>query len=174
MSDEKEKLMPLGMRRFTISLVLVASLLLPSATSAQIGTASTSDWSALNTVATGSKLSVKLKNGKTVEGKLSGVSDTALSLSVKEKPVDIKREDVFSVHQTSKKSATKATLIGAGVGAGAGAAIGLAGSSQHDSFDKIDQAVTAGLTVIGAGVGALTGYLIGRGGSKRVLIYEAR
>lgn len=167
--------MPLGMRRFTISLVLVASLLLPSVvTSAQVGTAPTSDWSALNAVAPGSKLAVKLKNGKTVEGKLSGVSDTALSLSVKEKPVDIKREDVFSVHQTSKRSATKATLIGMGLGAGAGAAIGVAGSSKHDSFDKLDKAVTAGLTVIGAGAGALTGYFIGRSGRKRVLIYEAQ
>lgn len=166
--------MPIGKRRFTIILVLLASLLLPSVASAQVGTAQSGDWLALNAVTQGSKLSVKLKDGKTVEGKLSGVSDTALSLSVKKKPVDIKREDVFSVHQISKKSATKSTLIGLGVGAGTGATIGLAGSSQHDSFDKIDQAVTAGLTVIGAGTGALVGYLIGRGGRKRVLIYEAK
>lgn len=120
------------------------------------------------------KLAVKLKDGKTVEGKLGGVSDTALSLSVKEKPVDIKREDVLSVHQTSKRSATKAALIGMGVGAGSGAVIGVAGSSKHDSFDKLDKAVTAGLTVLGAGAGALAGYLVGRSGRKRVLIYQAK
>jgi hypothetical protein len=118
-------------------------------------------------------LAVKLKNGKTVEGKLSGVSGTVLSLSVKDKPVDVKREDVLSVYQIMKKSATKATLIGLGVGAGAGAAIGLAGS-KDDSFAKLDHAVTAGLTVLGAGAGALAGFLVGRSGSKRVLIYEAK
>jgi len=167
--------------RLTISIALVASLLLSSVTltaAAQEAketkatqAAATNDWSRLNTVTSGSKLAVKLKNGKTVEGKLSSVSDTVLSLSVKNKPVDVKREDVLSVYQVSKKSATKATLIGMGVGAGAGAAIGLAGSNG-DSFAKIDHAVTAGLTVLGAGAGAVAGYFIGSG-SKRVLIYQA-
>jgi hypothetical protein len=161
-------------KRFTLILVLAASLLLPSVALAQDPSATTGDWSALNSVTSGSKLVVKLKNGDSVEGKLSGVSDTALSLSVKNKPVEVKRDDVLSVYQIRKGSARKATLIGLGAGAGAGAVIGVAGSSKHDSFDKIDQAVTAGLTVIGAGVGAVTGYLIGRGSSKRVLIYQAR
>ncbi|MDT5059695.1 MAG: hypothetical protein QOH63_154 [Acidobacteriota bacterium] len=161
-------------RRFTISLVLVASLLLSPVASAQNAAAPTHDWSALSAVTRGSKLEVKLKDGKTVKGKLSGVSDTALSLSVKNKPVDLKREDVASVYEVSAKSATKATLIGMGVGAAAGAVIGTAGSSRDTGFDKIDRAITAGLTIIGAGAGALTGYLIGRGGHKRVLIYEAR
>ena len=168
--------------RFTISIALVASLLLSSVTltatqetketKATQATA-TNDWSRLNTVTSGSKLAVKLKNGNNVEGKLSGVSDTVVSLSVKNKPMDVKREDVLSVHQIIKKSATKATLIGLGVGAGAGAAIGLAGS-KDDSFAKLDHAVTAGLTVLGAGAGAVAGYFIGRSGSKRVLIYEAK
>ena len=166
--------MHFGRRRFTLSLVLVASLLLPSVMSAQVGTAPTNDWSALNTVPPGSQLSVKLKNGKTVEGKLSGVSDTALSLSVKKKPAEVKREDVYSVHQTSKRSATKATLIGLGAGAGAGAVIGAVGGSKDDGFEKIDRAATAGLTVLGGAAGALVGYLVGRSGRKRVLIYEAK
>jgi hypothetical protein len=157
-------------RRLTFSLVLAASLLLVPVVSAQNAAG---DWSAVKAVEIGSKLSVKLKTGKTVEGRLTGVSDAALSLSVKEKPVDIKREDVFSVHQTGKGSATKATLIGMGVGAGTGAVIGAVGDSSSDGFEKIDTAATAGLTVIGAGVGALVGYAFGRGRSKRVLIYEA-
>lgn len=161
-------------KRFTLVLALVASLLLPSVALAQNTSVPTSDWSALNAVTSGSKLVVKLKNGNSVEGKLSGVSDTALSLSVKSKSVDLKREDILSVYQLRKKSATKATLIGMGLGAGAGAGIGIAGSGGNNSFDKLDKAVTAGLTVIGAGLGALTGYLIGRRGSKRVLIYESR
>ena len=157
----------------TISIALVASLLLPSVTlTAQTATPQTNDWSRLNTVASGSRLAVNLKSGKSVEGKLSSVSDTALSLSVKSKPVDAKREDILSVYQITKKSATKATLIGLAVGAGAGAGIGLAGANDN-GFDKLEHAATAGLTVIGAGAGALAGYLIGRSGSKRVLIYQA-
>ena len=162
--------MSVARRRLTLSLVLAASLLLSPAVSAQTATGG---WSALKAVETGSKLSVKLKTGETVKGRLTGVSDDALSLSVKNKPADLKREDVQSVHQVRGKSATKATLIGMGVGAGAGVAVGATGSSQDDGFDKLDQAVTAGLTVLGAGVGALTGYLIGRRGSKRVLVYDA-
>ncbi len=166
--------MRIGRRRFTRRLVLAAILLLPSVMSAQVGTAPINDWSALNTVTPGSKLSVKLKNGKTVKGELSNISDTALSLSVKKKPVDVKREDVFSVHQTSQRSATKATLIGMGAGAGAGAVIGTVGGSKDDGFGKIDRAATLGLTVIGGAAGALVGYLVGRSGRKRVLIYEAK
>ncbi len=165
--------MCIARNKLTISLALVAAILLSSVTaSAQQSTAPTSDWSRLSAVNTGNKLAVKLKSGKTFEGKLSSVSDTALSLTVKGKPVDVKREDVLSVYHLTKKSATKSTLIGMGVGAGAGAAIGLAGK-KDDGFSKLENAVTAGFAVIGAGAGALTGYLIGRGGSKRVLIYQA-
>ena len=164
------------MKRSWICIVLVASFLLPSVVwAAQHTAASTGDWSTVKAVTSGTKLSVKLKNGKTVAGKVSNVSDTALTLSVKNSMEELKREDVLSVYQVMKKSATKATLIGMGVGAGAGAAVGAAGAASSDSgFDKIDQAFTVGLTVIGAGVGAVTGYFLGRGGSKRVLIYESK
>jgi len=162
-----------GKKRFSISLVLVASFLVSSATLAAQGTGASSDWSALKAVGSESKLVVKQRNGKAVEGRLSSVSDDDLTLSVKNTPLIIKREDVLSVYQVQKKSATKSTLIGLGVGAGAGAALGAVGAANDDSgFEKIDHAVTAGLTVIGGAAGALTGYLFGRGGSKRVLIYE--
>lgn len=165
--------MCVGSKKLTLVLLLAAALLLPHAASAQSSSASTGEWSSLNAVTSGSKLVVKLKDGKSYEGRLSGVSDAALSMSVKGKPVDLKREDVQSVHRIGKNSATKATLIGMGVGAGAGVAVGAAADSSSDGFEGIDHAVTAGLTVVGAGAGALTGYLIGRRGSKRVLIYEA-
>jgi hypothetical protein len=162
--------------KLTVSLALLAvTLLSPASLTAQVSKgASTDDWSALKSVATGDKLNVKLKNGKSVSGKLSSVSETSLSLLVKNKVTDLKRDDVLSVYQTTRKSATKATLIGMGVGAGAGAGIGVAASSNDNSgFEKIDHAATAGLTVIGAGVGAVAGYLIGRSGRKQVLIYQA-
>jgi hypothetical protein len=164
--------MGIARNKFTTSVLLTVALLLSSVSaSAQTSSAAIADWSRLNAVTTGSKVSVELKSGKTVDGKLAAVSDAGLTLTVKDKPVDLKREDISTVYQLTKKSATKATLIGLGVGAGA--AIGLAGSGGNNGFEKIDHAVTAGLTVLGAGAGALTGFLIGRGGGKRVLIYQS-
>jgi hypothetical protein len=165
--------MCVGSRKFTLVLILAAALLLPSVAPAQNTSASNGDWSALSAVESGSKLVVKMKDGKSVDGKLSGVSDAALSLSVKNRPMDLRRDDVQSVYRVGKNSATKATLIGMGVGAGAGAAIGAVADGSSDGFEKIDHAVTAGLTVVGAGVGALVGNLLGRRGGKRVLVYEA-
>jgi hypothetical protein len=163
-------------KRLMIWIALVASLLLPTLTlaaqDAKATPASTSDWSRVNSVSSGSRLAIKLRDGKSVEGELTSVADTGLTLSVKNKPVEVKREDVVSVHHITKKSATKSTLIGLGVGAGAGAAIGLAGR-KGDNFAKLDNAFTAGFAVLGAGAGAITGYLIGRSGPKRVLIYQA-
>ena len=166
--------MLIGRKAFTFILALAASLLLSPVASAQNTNASARDWSALRAVTQGSKLFVRLKNGKTVEGKLSGVSDSALTLSVKNKPEELKREDVQSVYQVRRKSAKKATLIGLGVGAGAGALVGVAGGDSSDDFPIVTKGqAAAALSALGGAAGALTGYLIGRGGHKRVLIYEA-
>lgn len=153
----------------TVVILLTSILLLPVIVAAQ-----TNDWSRLTSVASGSKLSVKLRNGKTVDGSFSSVSDTALTLMVKNVATEAKREDVISVYEVTKKSAAKATLIGLGAGAGAGAIVGAAADSSSDGFEEIDSIATAVTTVLGAGVGALGGFLIGRSGKKRVLIYEAK
>ena len=135
----------------------------------------TNDWSRISSVASGSKLKVKLKSGKTVEGSLNSVSDSSISLATKNTTQDIKRDDVQTVHRVVKKSALTATMIGMAVGAGAGAALGAIGSASDDGgFDKLDHAVTAGLTVIGAIAGTVTGYFIGRSSRKKELIYEAK
>lgn len=157
-----------------VVVVVVASLLLSAVSVAAQG--QTNDWSKVAALSSGSNLSVKLKTGKTVNGTLNSVTDSTISLTAKNAPVDIKRDDVRSVHEVVKKSsATKAALIGTGVGAGAGAAAGAISDSNHDDgFEKLDSAATAGLAVVGAGVGALVGYFIGRSGNKRVLVYESK
>lgn len=161
-------------RKLKISLALIATMLLSSLTlSAQdLKNSSAGDWSRLNAVAPGAKLAIKLKSGKGIDGKFDSVADKTLSLLVKNKPVELNREEIFSVHQVTKKSAAKATLIGLGIGAGSGAAIGLA-SQEHDDFLDLNREITAGLTVVGAGAGALAGWLIGRSGKKKLLIYQA-
>ena len=119
---------------------------------------------------------MELKSGKKAEGKLANVSDVALTLTVKNAPLELKREDVLSVYQITKKSAAKSTLIGLGVGAGVGALIGVAGdaSSNAGSFEKIDNVAAGIVTVIGATAGAVAGFVIGKSGTKRVLIYRAK
>lgn len=160
--------------KLKISLALIAAMLFSSQTllAQDLRNSPAGDWSRLNAVAPGAKLAIKLKSGKGIDGKLDRVSDKSLSLLVKNKPVEINREDIFSVHQVTKKSAAKATLIGLGIGASSGAAIGLA-SQEHDDFLDLNREITAGLTVVGAGAGALTGWLIGKSGRKKVLIYQA-
>jgi len=161
-------------RHLAISIILATTLLIGSIdVTAQ---ATLNDWSRLGSLKAGSKLSVKVKDGKTVEGKLSNVSDAALSLTVKNKAVDLKRDEVLSVQQLVKKSATKSTLIGLAVGTGAGGLIGgIADASNNDGgFEKIDNVAAGAVTVIGAVAGTVTGFLIGRGHSKKVLVYEAK
>ena len=158
----------------TIVILLTSFLLSPATVAAQAGT---NDWSRLTSTAQGSKLSVKLKNGKKIDGTFSSVSDTAVTLMVKNTSTEIKRDDIRSVHQVGGTSVTKSTLIGLGAGAGAGALLGAVGAAtdNEDNFvDLNDGAVAAGLTVLGAGVGAITGFIIGKTRKKRVLIYEAK
>ena len=160
-------------RQFATLVILLTSLLLSPVTLAAQATAS--DWSRLSSVPTGSKLSVKLRNGNKIDGTLSSVSDTALTLMVKNASREVKRDDIRTVHTTNGNSAKKATLIGLGLGAGAGAAVGAAvDRNNDDGFEKLDSVGTAVTTVLGAGVGTLGGFLIGRSGQKRVLLYEAK
>jgi small nuclear ribonucleoprotein (snRNP)-like protein len=154
---------------------LILSIFFSPLIAAAQGVTTTGDWGVLRNVPTDSKLVIKLKNGKTVEGKLQNVSDSSLNVVNKNSPTELKREEIATVHQITKKSPTAATLIGMGIGAGAGAGLGaIAASNDNNDFDKIDHAATAGLAVIGAGVGAITGYLIGKRGNKRILLYESK
>lgn len=158
--------------RLFVVIGLVASLLLSTVTVAAQG--QTNDWSKVTALAAGSNLQVKLKNGKTIKGTLSSVTDSALSLTVKNAPVEVKREEVQTVHEVVNKSnGGKGALIGSAVGAGAGAGLGAVADASDNALE-VHNGVTAGLAVVGAGVGALAGYFIGRSGSKRVLIYEAK
>ena len=159
-------------RRVSLVTSIALTIALFSTTSAVSAQAIANDWSRVTALESGSKVAVKLKDGKSVEGRIDSTTESSLTLKVKSSSRELKRGDVVTVHHLTRRSATKATLIGAGVGAGAGALAGAAGNTNE--FDKLDQAVTAGLTIIGAGIGAIGGYLIGRSGRKRELIYQAR
>ena len=157
----------------TIVILLTSFLLSPVTLVAQVAT---NDWSRVTSVPTGNKLSVKLKNGKKIDGTFSSATDTSLTLLVKNTSTEIKRDDVSRIQQVSGTSATKSTLIGLGAGAGAGALLGAVGAAadNDDSFVDVDGAVTAGLTVLGAAAGAITGFVIGKTRGKKVLLYQAK
>lgn len=130
------------------------------------------DWTAVKSVPAGDELIIRLKNRKTVRGKLKDASDTELILLNKKKEITVMRQDVFQVHRVLGKAAKgKYSLIGAGAGAAAGAGIGsIKGSTVGD-----DGGVFVGLGMaIGAGVGALAGLGIGISKRKRVLIYQGK
>ena len=66
-------------KRVALILTLITSMVFsPAMTMAQSGS-STSDWSSLRSIPVDSKLSVKLKTGKTIDGKLRSVSDSSLT-----------------------------------------------------------------------------------------------
>lgn len=159
--------------RFATIVILLASLLLSPVTLA--AQATTNDWSRLTTVPTGTNLSVHLKNGKKVDGKLNVVSESALTLTVKTTSTEVKRDDIRRVYQVNGGSVKKATLIGLGIGAGAGAIAGVAADSSSDgTFETLENATAGAIAVIGAVAGTITGFVVGKTRRKRTLIYEAK
>ena len=158
-------------KTLAIIYVLVTLLAMPPVSLAQVPTAENREWAAVMAVQPGDKLAVKLKDARSIAGKLSSVSETTLTLSRDNKATDLNRENVLRVYRVSGKSAKSSTLIGAGVGAAAGAAVGAAtGGDAIVSRSEVTLVVAA----VGAVVGALVGFAFGKNRQKRVLIYEAR
>lgn len=156
-----------------LSFLLIFVSVQPAALAQALPEASFGSWENVRALPEGDELSVDLKDGSTVKGKLVSTSDTKLRLTRKKKETEIDRADVRRVHRVSGKSKGKSTLIGFGVGAGAGTAIGgvISARGEHESGEAHVPVVLFG--VAGAGLGALTGFLLGLG-KKRVLVYEAR
>jgi hypothetical protein len=120
-------------------------------------------WENVKMIPPGDKIAVSLKDGKTLKGQLSSVSDTSLLLSQGNKVSDLARDRISRIHRLVSKSAAPSALLGAGIGAAAGLGVG--------SLSDDNKAVTMpGLAAIGAAVGALIGLVGNR--RKKVLIYE--
>jgi len=162
-------------RTVIISYLLLAVLTAPEALLAQAGSGSKRDWEAVMTVQSGKRLAIKLKNGQTVEGKLSGVSETGLALTSGGRSVEIKREEARQIYRITEASAKKPALVGAAIGAAGGAGLGAAAvrCKYADGPCYRPLTVPAGAAV-GAGVGALVGLAIGKARHKRTLIYEVK
>jgi hypothetical protein len=134
-------------------------------------------WADVQATSTGNKLSLRLKDGKKMEGKLLNISDTALTIDRGSKSTDVTRdsiEKVYRIEPKSKgKSVAKGALIGAGIGFGAGAGVGIAAGNYED----LETAELVGiLGGIGAAIGAGLGALFSSFGKKeqKILIYESK
>lgn len=158
-------------KRIAIVSVLLAITLVSSPLArAQQPTAS-GNWSAVQALAPGDDLVVKLKDGRSVEGKVNSVTDTELSVTRNNKSETFGRDRVFQVYERKRKSEKgKYAAIGAGIGAGTGLGIGLAKNSPAIDDGEIYPVVG---TILGAGIGAVGGFLFGQAKRKRVLIYQA-
>ncbi|MCI0486212.1 MAG: hypothetical protein L0229_06390 [Blastocatellia bacterium] len=165
-------------KTLAVGLALIILLMNSSAAVAMQKTAPSSDWIVVKSLPNGTRLSVRLKDGKKVEGTLSGVSDTTLSLEYKNKTTDLDQSKISKVHRVVPrsigKSIGKSSLIGAAIGGGAGVSMGV-GIGNYEDLERGDLAVIFGLigAGIGAGIGAMTGAIRG-GGNKKELIYESK
>jgi len=148
------------MKSRTLAFLLMVSTLLMSvmpAVAQQAGVSS--DWSTVQAIAPGEKVSIETKDGKKVKGRLRSVSDTMVTLDRDSKTSDFSRDSISKVYRlvgSAGKSVGKAAAIGAGVGAGIGFGLGLA-SGGYETLDRGEVAAIAGavLGVIGAGIGAV-------------------
>jgi hypothetical protein len=132
-------------------------------------------WEVLKAIPPGDEVSVRLRNGQTLKGRLISVSDTALTLTRGDLTTDVSRGDALRVHRVISKSAKRATLIGLGIGAGVGGlGSGVAAASASGSGEPGEYGLAVLIYgAIGAGVGALIGYITGSR-KHRELIYETR
>jgi hypothetical protein len=155
----------------------VLFLLLANATSsvAQNVSGSAPDWHAVKTLATGDRLSVRLKDGKKVEGTVSSASDTLLVLNRRNRTDNLNRDAIAKVYRIVPRSAArsigKSTAMGAGIGFGAGAGVGIWGGSYEDLETAGLVGILGGFgAAIGAGIGALVGAVYVK--PRKVLVYE--
>jgi hypothetical protein len=156
---------------FSLAFALALLLTQPPTLLAQEATSQQS-WAAVEALAAGDKLRVETKSGEQIEGKHTGLSDSALTLSRKGRTMSLNRTDVRRIYRLGGGSRVKSALIGTGVGAGLGvggaaAALGATGGSDETG------AFIAIVSLLGAGIGAAVGAAAGKG-TKRTLIYESK
>ncbi|MFN2492319.1 MAG: hypothetical protein ABR501_05475 [Pyrinomonadaceae bacterium] len=133
------------------------------------------DWSAVVAQLPGTRLSVTMKTGETVQGKVSSVSASELTLLKGNSLVNLERARIRKVYRVGGKQVGKSTLIGLGAGTGAGVAIGSVIAATDGPTESGEGHLP--IVVFGAGgaiIGTVTGLVAGLLGRKKVLIYESR
>lgn len=130
-----------------------------------------SNWANVQALTMDERVIVEQKDGKTIEGRMIEASENNLSISHKNKVVNIPRANISSIyHAIGKAAKGKWAAIGTGIGAGVGAGIG---AIKYDpNVDDSEIWIGMGF-VIGAAVGAVSGLLFGASRRKRTPVYQA-
>ena len=132
-------------------------------------------WAAVIAQPSGTRLSVKMKTGETVQGKLSSVSGSGLTLLKGNSLIDLERAGIKKVYRVGGRQVGKSALIGLGVGTGAGVAIGSVVAATDGPTESGEEHLP--IVVFGAGgaiIGTTTGLITGLFRRKKVLIYESK
>ncbi len=158
-----------------ISLVMMAQTPLALAQSDQLS--SDQAWELVKQTTLGEKLEVKLKDGKKVKGEKVLVSDSELSLALKnQQAAQFKRDEIRQVWRWLRPDSDRQKFyqgLGTGAGVLAGVAIAVAASPNEGCYNDCGG---RGVGIVAAIIGmTIVGALIGRklAGGKRILIYQA-
>lgn len=139
-----------------------------AAASTSSAQASANDWSALESLKSGSKVIVLTKSGRELNGKLLKTSSTGIEVKSGSTATAITRDDVQTVHRSRRGSMLKRALIGAAAGAGIGVAVGgiVAVATKSNGL------AAAGGFLYGIPIGAVVGAAT-TGRKRGELIYNA-
>ena len=130
----------------------------------------TGSWETVKLVPVGGELVVELKDGNTVKARHAGATDTAVTVSRKNRLLEIPRSTIHRVSIRIKTDKDKPQAIGAGIGAVVLPLTSLGALTELEAGEAAWYVITVAL--IGAAIGYLIGSLIGVP-RKTVLIYEA-
>jgi len=133
---------------------------------------SNTNWAILQSIPPGQLIRVKTASGKSFNGQLQRVTDSAIELSTNGKIAAYQSTEISRIYVLRGRQLLKGTMIGAGIGTAGGAGIGaIAGRGEDFIFDQSDY--TAIGAAVGLILGSITGLVIGSSRHKKELVYEA-
>jgi hypothetical protein len=153
-----------------LALGLFFAVALAPATALARQTQTRGDWSDVQALSPGEKISVKTKDGDRLDGRFESASDILIIFERRGRKVSLARDSIHLVQLDRGKSRKKGLLWGIAIGAGVGFAVGGALYFPHRD-DLVDTTVPA-TTALGAGIGAAIGGGLGKG-NKNETVYEA-
>jgi hypothetical protein len=157
-------------RLFTLGLFFASVLAqTPSSALAQT-TQPRGDWSDVQALSPGQKISVRTKDGDRLDGRFESASDILIVFERRGRKVSLARDSIHLVQLDRGKSRKRGLLLGIAIGGGIGFAVGGALYFPHRD-DMVDTTVP-GMTALGAAIGAGIGGGFGKG-NKNETVYEA-
>lgn len=145
----------------------------------QTNVAAVQDWQKLRDIKPGKKVLVEFKSGNTIDGKVSSLAGSTLTLSSGKNTYMLEQRDIQRVYRlkgrwSRNKAARIGAIIGTLVGTIVGGEIGLRAEGRvgHVPSDEDTGPAFGGFFIgmlAGAGLGALVG-----GKRKGELLYEAK